>query len=119
MRIAMMKLIALVVKKPELSLEQFQRYWLGTHTLFSTQIAGLRGYRINIALDGELHTAPYHGSAELWWDSPEAFRAGNASAQGVLAGDDTHHFAAAVTFMYTEEHIVVPDPSMTAPHGAT
>ena len=114
----MMKLIALVVKKPDLSLEQFQHYWLETHTLFSTKIAGLRGYRINIAIAGEAHTAPYDGSAELWWDSPEAFRSGNASAQGVIAGDDTRHFAQRVTFIYTEEHIVVTDPSITNSSGA-
>lgn len=115
----MMKLIALVVKKPELTLEQFQHYWLETHTLFSTKIAGLRGYRINIAIEGEPHTALYHGSAELWWDSPAAFRAGNASAQGVLAGEDTRHFAQQVTFIYTEEFIVVPDPSVADSRAAT
>ena len=113
----MMKLIALVVKKPDLSLEQFQHYWLETHTLFSTKIEGLRGYRINIAIAGEPHTAPYDGSAELWWDNPEAFRSGNASAAGLIAGDDTCHFAERVTFIYTKEHIVVTDPSITNSSG--
>jgi uncharacterized protein (TIGR02118 family) len=117
-----MKLIALVNKKQGMSHADFERYWLQVHTTFSTKIPGMRGYRINIAIPDEQHTALFDGSAEIWWDSPQAFRDGNTTAEGVIAGDDTRHFCERVQFMYTEEHIVLPDPSITGsshPKGST
>ena len=104
----MMKLIALVKKKPGLSRLAFKEYWLGTHIKLSTQIPGMRGYRINIALEEQEPTAaPFDGSAEIWWDSVESFRQGNATAIGVIAAEDTQNFCESVQFIYTEEHTVM------------
>lgn len=103
----MMKLIALVKKKQGMSREEFRQYWLEIHTQLSTRIPGMRGYRINIALEEQdPGAAPYDGSAEIWWDSLEAFRHGNASTEGILAGEDTRHFCEKVEFIYTEEFVI-------------
>jgi uncharacterized protein (TIGR02118 family) len=105
------KLIALVTRKPGLSQAQFARYWREVHAPLAAAIPGMRGYRINVAGDpGEMAPAPYDGSAEIWFDSRAAMAAGLGSPQGKVAGDDTAHFAASVTFLITEETIVIEGP---------
>ena len=46
----MIKVIALLKKKPGYSQEEFRRRWVEDHTRLSAQLPGLKGYRINIAL---------------------------------------------------------------------
>lgn len=105
----MIKLVALVRKRPDLSAAAFRDYWLGTHAALAAAIPGMRGYRINIASDpGGQPPAPYDGSAEIWFDDRAAMEAGLASAEGVIAGDDTAHFAAGIEFLVTEEHVILP-----------
>jgi uncharacterized protein (TIGR02118 family) len=102
------KLVALVRRKPDLTQAEFARYWVDVHAPLAAAIPGMRGYRINVAGDpGEMAPAPYDGSAEIWFDSRDAMAAGLGSAQGVIAGNDTAHFADSVTFLVTEEVIVI------------
>jgi|SRR6056297_2689015 len=111
----MIKLVALVTRKPGLSPEAFRDYWLDTHAPLAAAIPGLRGYRINIAGDaGEQPPAPYDGSAELWFDDHAAMSAGLGSSQGEVAGGDTAHFAASIEFLVTEEHVILPSPEISA-----
>ncbi len=106
----MIKLVALVRKKPDLTPEAFRAHWLDVHAPLAAAIPGMRGYRINIAGDpGDQPPAPYDGSAEIWFDDRAAMAAGLASDQGRVAGDDTVHFADAIEFLVTEEHVVVPE----------
>jgi uncharacterized protein (TIGR02118 family) len=105
------KLIALVTRKPGLDPAEFASYWREVHAPLAAAIPGMRGYRINVAGDpGEMAPAPYDGSAEIWFDSREAMAAGLGSPQGRIAGDDTAHFAASVTFLVTEETVVIEGP---------
>jgi uncharacterized protein (TIGR02118 family) len=105
----MIKLVALVRRKAGLSNAAFRDHWLGVHAPLAAAIPGMRGYRINIAGDpGAQPPAPYDGSAEIWFDSRAAMEAGLASDEGRIAGADTAHFAEAITFLVTEEHVILP-----------
>lgn len=105
----MIKLVALVRKKADMTDAAFRDYWLGVHAPIAAAIPGMRGYRINIAGDpGGQSPAPYAGSAEIWFDDRAAMEAGLASPQGVLAGADTPHFAEGIEFLVTEEHVILP-----------
>lgn len=104
----MIKMIALVKKRSDLTFLEFQDYWLHVHTTFSAQIPGIRAYRINVALEHrDLSAAPYDGTAEIWWDSVDTMHQGMRSAENAVAGPDTANFAAEVVFLVTEEHIIV------------
>ena len=106
---AMVKLIALVRKKPGMGRQAFADYWLTRHAPLAAEIPGMRGYRINVAGDpGDLAPAPYDGSAEIWFDTRAAMQAGLASAQGLIAGNDTAHFTASIEFLVTDETVVLP-----------
>ena len=105
----MIKLVALVRKRPDLSAGAFRDYWLGTHAPLAAAIPGMRGYRINIAGDpGAQPPAPYDGSAEIWFDDRRAMEAGLGSPEGDVAGRDTESFAASIDFLVTEEHVILP-----------
>ena len=114
----MVKLIALLKRKPHLTPEEFERRWLEGHTPISSKLPGLRDYRINIATarqPGGAHAEPpYDGSAEMWWDSIEAMEAAFDSEIGVAAGADADQFAEVRIHVYTDEHVVMPDPEATA-----
>lgn len=105
----MVKLIALVRKPDDMPVEAFRRYWLDVHAPLAAAIPGMRGYRINVAGDpGAMNPAPYDGSAEIWFDSRFAMEAGLSSPQGVIASDDTTHFAASIEFLITDETVILP-----------
>lgn len=113
----MIKLIALLKRKPEMTHEQFTRRWLDEHIKISSRMPGLRGYRINIATPRQPEGTGepiYDGTAELWWDSLEDMEAAFASDIGVAGGADADLFADVRIHIYTDEYIVVPGPEKTA-----
>jgi uncharacterized protein (TIGR02118 family) len=112
----MIKLIALLKRKPGISKEEFVQRWLKEHIKLSTKIPGVRGYRINIATvhqpDGDSVEPIYDGTAELWWDSIEAMEAAFATNEGIVAGADADQFADVRIHIYTEENVIIPGPEI-------
>ena len=110
----MVKLIALLKRKPGISKEEFAQRWLKEHIKLSTRIPGVRGYRINIATDhqpdGTGIEPIYDGTAEMWWDSIEAMEAAFATDEGKVAGADADQFADVRIHIYTEENVIIPGP---------
>jgi uncharacterized protein (TIGR02118 family) len=110
----MIKLIALLKRKPGISREEFARRWVNDHTKISSRLPGLRGYRINVATtrqpEGEEVEPLYDGTAELWWDSIDAMEESFATDIGIAAGADADQFCSVRIHVYTEEHLVVPGP---------
>ncbi len=110
----MVKLIALLKRKPGISREEFARRWLDEHTRISAKLPGVQGYRINIASlrqPGGTDEEPlYDGTAEMWWESVDAMEAAFETEIGRLAGADADQFAEVRIHVYTDEHIVLPGP---------
>jgi uncharacterized protein (TIGR02118 family) len=105
----MVKLIALLKRKPELSKEAFAKRWLEEHVKLSSKMPGLLEYRINIANDYQADNAEpaFDGTAELRWESVEAMEAAFSSDIGKRAGQDADEFCEQRIHIYTEEHFVV------------
>jgi uncharacterized protein (TIGR02118 family) len=116
---AMIKLIALLKRKPGITHEEFTRRWLKEHTKLSTKLEGLRGYRINIATqrqpEGDTDTPIYDGTCEMWWDSIEAMEASFATELGKSAGADADGFCSERVHIYTDEFPLVEGPQRPAP----
>lgn len=104
----MIKVIALVRRRPDLSQEEFALRWTEEHTRLSV-LLGMSPYRINVAWvpqdDGS--TPAYDGTAEMYWSDVHSFRAALASPDGVLAGKDVEAFATSVELMVVDETVVV------------
>ena len=74
----MVKMIYVFTRKPELSVEEFQRYWRETHAPIAARIPGVRRY-VQCHVLPELYERenlpPYDGAAEVWFDDMDAVRA--------------------------------------------
>src|SRR5574341_1286742 len=75
----MVKVIALLNRKPGMTREAFKRRWLDEHLKLSSQIPNLLGYYVNIAIDhqpdGDGVQPIYDGTAELWFKDIETMEA--------------------------------------------
>jgi uncharacterized protein (TIGR02118 family) len=115
----MIKLVALLKRKPGMTREEFNERWLIAHTKLSSKLPGCLGYRINIATDhqpdGDGIDPLYDGTAELWWESMEAMEASFETELAKIAGDDADSFCDARVHIYTEEYIVVKDGAPVQP----
>ncbi len=107
----MVKLIYCISKKPELSVEEFQRYWRETHGPIAGRIPGLRRY-VQCHVVPELYgrqTPAYDGAAELWFDDLDAMRAAMQSDEVKAAMEDEKNFidhSRVVSFVTIEKPVV-------------
>jgi len=106
------KLIALLKRKPDVSRQEFARRWLEDHTRISSRLPGLLEYRINIATERQEGGGEpeYDGTAEMWWPDVDAMEQAFASEIGARAGADADEFASVRIHVYTEEHVIELPP---------
>lgn len=103
------KLVFLAYRRPEMSAEEFQDYWVNSHAPFVRSVqkaAGIRKYVQSYTLDTDLNRTfaeargipvetPPDGVAEAWWDSEEELEkafsgdAGEALAQSLVDDEGT------------------------------
>lgn len=88
----MIKIVAVIKKKPTLSRDEFIRYWHDDHPFFVRALPGIRGYRQNPAIDHRKEW-PFDGMAELWFDDVSAVKE-------AYSGDE-----AAALFAHEEEFL--------------
>jgi uncharacterized protein (TIGR02118 family) len=93
----MVKLIYCLRRRPEVSVEEFHRYWRDEHAPLVTSHAaslGIRRYAQLHTVSGPVNALlaasrqgpeAYDGVAELWFDDAEALVAGASSDAGMAA----------------------------------
>jgi uncharacterized protein (TIGR02118 family) len=122
----MIKLIYCVRRLPELSREEFQRYWRETHGPMvrdRAETLGIKRYVQVHTLESPLNDAMrasrgsdaeiYDGVAELWWESAEALAAGSSTEEGRQAAQELREdekrfidFERSVMFVAEESPVV-------------
>ena len=115
----MIKVVYCLRRRPELSVEEFQKYWLETHAEFGANIPGVRRYIQVHALGGDLaemmaagHPSggneTFDGVAELWFEEEDLRNL--PTAEGALAAvqDEANFidFERSVIFL-AKEHVIV------------
>jgi len=108
---AMVKLIYCISKKPELSVEEFQRYWRETHGPIAARIPNLRRYvQCHVVPELYARQSPgFDGAAELWFDDLDAMRAAMQSPEVAAALEDEKNFidhSRVASFVTVEKPIV-------------
>lgn len=94
----MIKLTYVLRRRPEMSREEFQRYWRETHAPLVASVQEA----LQIKRYVQVHTSaafgggeagprgameePHDGVAELWWESLEAMESAQATPEGRRAG---------------------------------
>ncbi|MGF1483926.1 MAG: EthD family reductase [Opitutales bacterium] len=118
----MIKLVALLKRKPGMSRKEFNDRWLIEHTKLSSKLPNCLEYRINLCLEdqpAELgKEPPYDGTAELWWKDKATMEASFESDLAKIAGQDADQFCEIRTHLYTEEYFVVRDGQPVQPPEA-
>ena len=102
----MIKAIYLIRRRPDLSTEDFHRYWREVHGAIAARIPGMRRYIQCHALDDG---AEYDGAAEAWFDDMDAVRRAVASPEYAAAREDEGRFIDLdrTTLIFTEEVAVI------------
>ena len=108
----MVKLIYCISKKPDMTVEEFQRYWREVHAPIAAAIPGVRRYvqsHVVPATYGGERGPGFDGAAELWWDDMDAMRAAMGTPQVQAALDDEKNFIdhTRVASFVTQENVVV------------
>lgn len=107
----MIKLVYCITKRPDLSDEEFFRYWKNIHGPIGASIPRLRklvqSHRINI--QGGKCPPAYDGIAELWFDTVEDLLAARQSPEWQASTADESNFIdhSRVVYFVTEEHIIM------------
>ncbi|MGH7813631.1 MAG: EthD domain-containing protein [Candidatus Binataceae bacterium] len=107
----MIKLVYCVTKLPNLSAEEFHRYWRDVHGPIAARIPGVRKYVQSHAIDRALggRMPSYDGVAELWFDDWGALERAMASPEVRAAIEDERNFIdhSRTALFVAEEHRVV------------
>jgi uncharacterized protein (TIGR02118 family) len=124
----MLKLVFCLRRRPELSREEFQRYWREHHAPLVRRHAetlGIRRYVQLHTLESSLNDAlarprqgpePFDGIAELWWDDTDALAAsargdaGRAASRALIEDERRFIDFSASPIWIAEEHEVVAAP---------
>jgi len=107
----MIKLVYCITKRPELSDEEFFRYWKNIDGPIGARTPRLRkliqSHRINIP--GDKYSPAYDGTAELWFDTVEDLLAARQSPEWQASTEDEANFIdhTKVAYFVTEEHIIM------------
>ena len=102
----MLKVISLLKRKEDISLEEFRRWALDEHPALGKQIPGMREYRMSVVLE-DSPGLPADAVSEMWFDSNEARLAGFGTDTGKAAAADAIAHCAARTHLLAEEKILI------------
>jgi uncharacterized protein (TIGR02118 family) len=121
----MIKLTFALTRRPELTRETFQAYWIGTHAPLVAsvrEVLRIRRYVQAHTLAAEAQAAlrasrggpeEFDGVAELWWDSLDDMAAATADPAGIEAGsmllEDERRFIDLTRspLWWSQEHVII------------
>jgi uncharacterized protein (TIGR02118 family) len=107
----MVKVLTFIKRKPGLTVEDFQRYWLTRHPAVVTRLPGVRRYVQSHTLPASYRKGEpaWDGIAEVWADDTDALRAMTRSAANADVQADEAQFIDRTTMglIVTEDHVVV------------
>jgi uncharacterized protein (TIGR02118 family) len=106
------KNVEFVLRRPDLSIEDFGRYWREHHGPLAARIAPIRRYVQSHAIDAPGEDRAFDGIASTWFDDTDAMRASAASEEYRLTREDEPRFVSVpLPFVITREHVLLAPPA--------
>jgi len=102
----MLKVISLLKRKEDVSLEEFRQWALDEHPALGKKLPGLRHYRMSVVLDDN-PDLPCHAVSEFWFDDNDARVAAFSTPEGKAAAEDAAAHCSTRTHLLTEEKVLV------------
>ena len=98
----MFKAMILLTRRPDMTHDEFVRWWLDEHVPLASGLPNVRKVILNVVEDG-YDEAGIDGVSELWFDSRADFDAAYASDIGkATAADSLAHVSGRVRLIVTE-----------------
>jgi uncharacterized protein (TIGR02118 family) len=99
------KVLALLKRKPGLSRNEFLQYWEQEHARYVRALPGVRRYRQNHAIEHRMDW-PYDGAAEVWFDDVrDVARAFEGPAADAMRADELNFIGEMVWLLVNEREI--------------
>lgn len=98
----MIKVVALIKARPDLSREEFLAAWQDEHPTYVRRLPGILGYRQNAAIEHHKQW-PFDGAAELWFDSVRDVAVAFDSPAADALREHEEHFIGDLTWFLAEE----------------
>jgi uncharacterized protein (TIGR02118 family) len=107
-----LKAVEFFNRRPDLSVEDFQKYWKGPHAALAARIPGVKRYVISAtraSAYGAGRAPAYDGAALMWFESGDGLKAAGGSAEYKALVADRANFLASgqPPFLLTREYVIV------------
>ena len=107
-------MVSFAKRKPDMSVDDFQNYWLSTHAAKVKKYPGLCRYVVSLTLKGGYRRGEpaYDGVAELWFDDLAAFEDARQSSEFTAGADDLRNFIDINSrgMILVDEHLIKDGP---------
>jgi uncharacterized protein (TIGR02118 family) len=105
----MFNVVFLVKRRPDLSPEEFARYWVQEHTPLTASVPGVRSYKVYTAAGPQDGEPAFDGVAVLSFDDRAAYEAAVTGSEFAAAIADAPNFqdVTITTAFFGDEHIIV------------
>ena len=107
-----MKAFFLLSKRPDITIEEFNRHWREVHRPLLMAMPGLERLVLNYMQPDPNGAAVCDGIVEAWFASPEAMQASFASPAGQAASADAPQFVD-----QTKMQVLIVDEDTALPAG--
>lgn len=106
------KAVEFLARRPDLTVEAFQRHWRQAHAPLAAKVPGVRRYVISAtraSAYGAGRSPAWDGAALMWFEAPEALGAAARSPEYRALVADRASFLApgSPPFLLTREHVIV------------
>ena len=107
-----LKAVEFFNRRPDLSVDDFQRHWKGAHAALAAKVPGVKRYVISATRSSAYsagRTPVYDGAALMWFDSGDALKGAGGSAEYKALVADRANFLAPgqPPFLLTREYVIV------------
>jgi hypothetical protein len=116
----MIKLIAFIPRRPDITIERFHVHWRYPHGEMASEVElfkrYLQGHRV-AAIDPDLGATEFDGTAEIWFDDLEAaLSQPDDPVYAERVGPDEANFIDLdkLAYLYLHEEVLVPGPELAA-----
>ena len=102
----MLKVISLMKRREDMTLEEFRHWATEEHPPFGLKLPGIRRYFMSVVLE-DSPDLPYHAVSEFWFDDKEAMMAAFGTPEGKAAAEDAIAHCSQRTRLLTEEKTIL------------
>ena len=102
----MLKVISLLKRKEDMSLEDFRKWALEEHPELGKQLPGMRHYRMSVILEDNPEL-PCDAVSEFWFDDNADRAAAVATPEGAAAAQDAAAHCSSRVHLLSEEKVII------------